>query len=622
MSNQNRLWRLSVILFFLTLVMLVVHIETLIRFNRRDYLVTGGESDSSTSVRLEMDARADSTSTWLKRDFKMEDGRKVDLTGQTIDGTLSNQSRDMIQDWKLRINIIGDCYINQAWTGEVEIHQFVETDQEKVQRMNLQDYRLEQVKLAYVYDGDLLIPLKKGDYFIYYPSARFNEMPVEGGADVKIGVIFYYLDPLDFSDYELQFHFHRSFTQGYTFYAFGLLLALWMLSMAVNGVSMFAYRRAMKEMELRKSGIFSMSDIYDLIYVIHLSTGEMTPVSVDEKLERERPKNKTAKELLTHLVLRDTQEMYRERMLEFVDTDTLADRLRVRNSISYEFVSRQYGWCILRFFAMDRMEGKPLENVVCAVQNINEEKKEQEAILQQIEEAHSIHEAKAAFMDSMADELAHPLRDLTRLHEKILRESHDDTVVSVTKSANNIASRLLALTCALEDGFAIESGKRKPSSQAYSLRELILGTLHAVLPLAEENHLELSLDVLEALPDHLQGDIRMLQEVLVLLLYGSIPQGEGGKLQLAVYGKVVGERVHLLFSVRSFFSDRERVLRLPGLSKRAASSLLTGMGSELIFVPSPAGRSEFYFELEQRVMDNAPIGKLTAQDAEGSGKEK
>ena len=50
-------------------------------------------------------------------------------------------------------------------------------------------------------------------------------------------------------------------------------------------------------MELRKSGIFSMSDIYDAIYIIHLPSGEMTPVSVDEKLERNRPKNQTAKDI-------------------------------------------------------------------------------------------------------------------------------------------------------------------------------------------------------------------------------------------------------------------------------------------------------------------------------------
>lgn len=377
MMDQNRLRRLGFILFFLALIVLVIHIESLVRFNRKAFHIHGNESDGS--VQMEIDARADSTSSWLKRSFVMDDGQAVDLIGQTIDGTLLNQSADAIEDWELRINIQGDCYINQAWNGEVEVHQFTGTDKEKVQRMNLQNYQLEDVTFEYRYDGDLLIPLQAGDYVIYYPSARFSEMPINGGGDVKIGVIFYYLNELDLSDYDVQLHFHRSFTQGVTFYIFVALAALWILSQVLSGVGMLAYRRAMKEMELRKSGIFSMSDIYDLIYIIHLPTGEMTPVSVDEKVERDRPKNLTAKELLSGMIQKDADEKYRDRMLEFVDTDTLADRLKERSCVVCEFQSKQFGWCSIRFHAMDREEGKPLENVVFTVQNINEEKQEQEA---------------------------------------------------------------------------------------------------------------------------------------------------------------------------------------------------------------------------------------------------
>ncbi len=426
MIDQNRLRRFSITLFILTLVMLVIHMESLIRFNRHEFHIHGNESNGM--VQMEIDARADSTSSWLKREFEMDDGQRVDLTGQTIDGTLRNQSSDTLQDWELRINIVGDCYINQAWNGEVEIHQFTGTDREKVQRMNLQDYQLEDVTFEYRYDGDLLIPLQAGDYVIYYPSTRFSEMPIKGGDDVKIGVIFYYLDALDLSDYDVVIHFHRLFTQGFTFYAFVVLAVLWVLSMVVNGAGTLAYRRAMKDMELRKAGIFSMSDIYDLIYIIHLPTGEMTPVSVDEKLERERPKNKTAKELLTNLIMRDADEKYRDRMLEFVDTDTLADRLQGRNSVASEFKSLRYGWCSLRFYAMDRVEGKPLEDVVFTVQNINDEKQEQEAVIHRIEEAESINEAKVAFMDSIADDLQRPLEKLVMLNGQILSESRDESI--------------------------------------------------------------------------------------------------------------------------------------------------------------------------------------------------
>ena len=71
MIDQHRLRRLSVILFFLSLVMLVIHLETLVRFNRREIHVQG--NNSSDVVGMAIDARAGSTSTWLKRSFVLDE---------------------------------------------------------------------------------------------------------------------------------------------------------------------------------------------------------------------------------------------------------------------------------------------------------------------------------------------------------------------------------------------------------------------------------------------------------------------------------------------------------------------------------------------------------------------
>ena len=612
MIDQNRLRRASVVLFLLSLVVLVIHLESLIGFNRHIFRVHG--NDSSRNVQMEINSRADSTSTWLKRDFKLDDGRVVDLTGQTIDGTLRNQSQDAIKDWELQINITGDCYINQAWNGEVEIHQFVGTENEKVQRLNLQNYQLEDVAFEKFYDGDLLIRLQKGDYVIYYPNAGFSEMPIAGGSDVKIGVIFYFLDELDLSDYDLQFHFHRRFTQGITFYIFVALVVLWLLSVIIAVSGMLAYRRAVKEMELRKSGIFSMSDIYDAIYIIRLATGEMTPVSVDERIERERPKDQTAKVLLTDMVNRDAEEKYRERILAFVDTDTLAERLKTRNSVASEFVSKRYGWCELRFCAMDRVEGKPLEDVVFTVQNINEEKQEQEAAIRQIEAAVAVNTAKAAFFDNITDDLQKPLERVIKLNGQIMRESGEDSVKRCARSAHCAATRLLMLTNGLADGFAMEAGRSWPASRTYSLRRLMLDVLGIVRPMAEDGGFDLALDISESLPDRLEGDPRMLQEVLVNLAAGSLSAAEGGRVVLAAYGKATEGKIHLLFSVR-VDSGRASGKLVSGVSIEVVSRLLNGMESALRNVRSPQGHSEVYFELEQRVLSDAPIGKIALEDA-------
>lgn len=87
MKDQNRFRRISIVLFILFLITLAVHMESLVRFNRLALDIHG--DDSSRGILMEIDARKDSTSTWLKRSFRIDDNREVDLTGQTIDGTLN-----------------------------------------------------------------------------------------------------------------------------------------------------------------------------------------------------------------------------------------------------------------------------------------------------------------------------------------------------------------------------------------------------------------------------------------------------------------------------------------------------------------------------------------------------
>lgn len=96
-----------------------------------------------------------------------------------MDGTLYNNTDDAIASWVATINVQGDCFINNAWTGTVEIHQHVGTDKEKTQTLDLRDYNLADVKLDYLYDGDLLIPLQKGDRIVYYP---FEKRRANGGS--------------------------------------------------------------------------------------------------------------------------------------------------------------------------------------------------------------------------------------------------------------------------------------------------------------------------------------------------------------------------------------------------------------------------------------------------------
>ncbi len=609
MKNQTLLKRISIILFVLMLVAFILHVQFLIRFNLHIEHVHG--NDSSSPSYMDINYRENSTSSWLKRDFQLTEEKTVDLTGQTIDETLYNNSGDIIQDWGLRIDIKGDCFINQAWNGEVEIHQFAENGG-TVQRMNLQDYQLEEVQLQYRFDGDLLIPLQKGDYILYYPNEYYTEMPVRAGDSVKIGMIFYYVEQLDLSDYDLTVHYHRTFYQGWGFIVFIIFAVLWFLSCVVHGTSTVIYRNAQKQMEQRRSGLSYMSELYEAIYIINLTTDEITPVSQGAYIETLREKYSSAGELLNVAVRGDSDEIYLADTLAFVDTRTLPERLRDRESIVWEFVSRLHGWCRFRFFAMDRAEGKPLENVIFAVQNINDERREAQTLAERLEKAEAASTASNTFLSTASGDLQSPVREILEKDEKILRESGEEKTREYAEVIRSTADRMLLLINGLAHRAEAAASKEKHVSESYSVRQMAEEALRMVRPLAEKKQIRLETEIGESIPDVLIGDGDKLQEVTVSLLSNAVNRGKDGTIRLSVFRKENGDHIHLLFSVRTLPENDSADIGLPDpkasrvvndLDLEVAGSLLTAMNAELKSVRSADAWKDVYFEIDQRIAE-------------------
>lgn len=201
-NNRENIKKLLAVLTLIIAVILIGHVASIISFNEKIHTVFG--ADDSHESYLNMDSRTDSTSSWVKRNFDLY-GQTVDLNAQTIDGTFYNRADDEISEWTMVIHIKDDCFINNAWCGTVEIHQFAGTDREKVQTLDLRNYKLEEIELEYLSDGDLLIPLQKGDYIRYNPSLKDHEIPLEPKSELTVGVIFYFLDSIRKYLHALQF---------------------------------------------------------------------------------------------------------------------------------------------------------------------------------------------------------------------------------------------------------------------------------------------------------------------------------------------------------------------------------------------------------------------------------
>ncbi len=567
--------------------------------------------------------RGESTSSWEKA----ESG----LIGKIYDVSLYNNDQDVISDWTLTIHIEGYCYINQFWNGEMEIHQNAGTGSERVQTINLGQYDLDEIELEYeMEDSDLLIPLYEGDYIIYHPSVKFKENTLSPGDNKVVGGIFYFWEETDFTNYELVYHTYRTYMGGVGFYLTAILglLTIFFASMLI--VARSVYRKSQYENKLRLSGISCLSELYSLVYVVDLLEQTITPVGMDEEYDKERPRHLSAQAQFDNLFSFEPKEEYRELALDFVNLDTLPERLKTRNSITVEYESERFGWSRLQFIVMERKEKEPLRKVLFTTQQINEEKLEIERILGQVEQAKLESSSKSAFLANMSHEIRTPINTILGLDTMILRESSNETVRHYARDIKIAGNMLLALINSILDFSKMEAGKMELLEGEYSIKKLIYEVETVVRSRIEKKNLALHIEVGENIPSKLLGDDVRMKQIIINLLTNALKYTENGGIRLGVYGKELGDgREHILISVKDsgfgitpenqkklfdrfarFDEERNRTVEGTGIGMNLVQGLLQMMNSQLKVASVYGSGSDFYFEVEQKIIDPTPIGKV------------
>lgn len=617
-NQQEFIKKILAILAVIILAVLVGHIITNVSFNQKLHKVKG--ADSSAASYMDFASREDSTSTWVKRDFDLY-GKTVDLNADTIDGTLYNKSANEISDWSMTLHIKDDCLINNAWCGTVEIHQFTGTDKEAVQTLDLRNYKIEEVKLEYLYDGDLLIPLNKGDYIVYYPSEKDDEIPIAPQSELTIGTIFYYVDSIDLSDYEISYNYHRKMTEGIGFYAIIILAILWLGLLVMMLVARASYRRAVNEMEIRMSGLSYMSEIYSIIYIIDLEEDRLTPIAADEESEKLRPKNIGARDQLLNLFAADAEMHYVELMQEFADLLTLPDRLK-GDSIALDYLSKSHGWNQIRFIAMDRENDQPLKRVLFTIQDINSEKQTSEKHETRLAQMEAEQKAKVLFFDILSERVIDSLGEIRDYAGRIKAESSDEQIRGYADVIEMEGQKLLYRADRMTDASDIYAGKIQPRMEEYSLSEMLEDVCAEVRQAADDKGIGFHLDRGPGIPDRLRGDSPRIRQTLLYLLIKGIHHTEQGEVRLSVFGKQTDHQVHLLFSIKDNgdgirhkdlkrlseeWSRKDHTWKFtreePGLGLTLYHELLVLMGSQL-HVNSEYGHGcEFYFEIDQEVVE-------------------
>jgi len=184
--------------------------------------IINGETYSLPDFDVKIGPRGGDSGAWLKDPISDDNGNELHgpSVGIIYEIVINNTCDAVVTDWTADVYMPEFMWINNGWNGKIEFHQ-TSSGEELVQLIDLREYQSVPIELDYYIDHTgPMIPLEKGDKFIYRPSKADNEYPLEPVKENEevndsaiVGFIVYVPDKgLDYAPVfdNVVFHYHLS----------------------------------------------------------------------------------------------------------------------------------------------------------------------------------------------------------------------------------------------------------------------------------------------------------------------------------------------------------------------------------------------------------------------------
>lgn len=150
-------------------------------------------------------------------------------------------------------------------------------------------------------------------------------------------------------------------------------------------ISLLKLRNSFKKEQhnARMSSYSALAEIYLSMHLVDLRSGLFYTVKSTKPIEQSRKTkdgNDFAKQMY-NVMKHISTDSYFLSVMEFTDLATLGERLKNKNTLVHEFISRISGWCRERFIKIDEDENGNPWHVLYCVEVIDEEKRRESRLL-------------------------------------------------------------------------------------------------------------------------------------------------------------------------------------------------------------------------------------------------
>lgn len=322
----------------------------------------------------------------------------------------------------------------------------------------------------------------------------------------------------------------------------------------------------------------------------------------------------------------------REDFMDFINFDTLEERMKGKITIAHEFLSITGSWCRARFILMDRNEDGTLHHVLWAVEDVSSERAERELLRSEAEKNAAANQAKSAFLANMSHEIRTPINAVLGMDEMILRESEDQAILEYAVNIKNAGANLLEIVNEILDFSKIEAGKMEILPDNYDISSLVVDLVNMINERAKKKELAFIINADPNLPKTLYGDSVRIKQCVLNLLTNAVKYTKEGSVTFTVnFEKISGstDKIKLTMSVKDtgigiknedmeklcspferIEEEKNKTIEGTGLGMSIVTRLLSMMGTKLEVKSVYGEGSEFSFSVEQSVVDWTSVGDI------------
>ena len=290
--------------------------------------------------------------------------------------------------------------------------------------------------------------------------------------------------------------------------------------------------RELEELHLKEERehaevVNSLSTIYSTIFRADIDTHEYEILCSVPLMGKVAPTAGNFDDVKGIIIENFMEPEFRAPLSEFLNLDTLADRLANVNTVTVDYKAPTGQWMQARFIAKRRDENGVAKEILYVARDITEEKtrdlKQQEALTHALASAQQANRAKTTFLNSMSHDIRTPMNAIigfTALAQTHIKD--ENQVQDYLSKISTSSTHLLSLINDILDMSRIESGTVKLDEKPVHIPDLLHDLRTMIQGLVNSKNLNLFIDTQDVVHEDVLTDKLRLNQVLLNIVSNAV----------------------------------------------------------------------------------------------------